>query len=624
VAGSAVDEIKARLDVADVVGAHVPLKRSGRSLKGLCPFHAERTPSFYAFPDTGTWKCFGCGEGGDIFTFIQKRENLEFGETLRMLASRAGVELPTRESRTPEAQAADERLLSVLRAAERYFKATLQGNAGSAARAYLDQRGVSQESLERFAVGYAPARGLLTYLESGGFSPDEATEVGLAGRRGDGSVFEMFRERVIFPIRNTRGETIGFGGRTLGESQPKYLNGPQTRFFDKSSSLFALDLARSAIRQSGQAIIVEGYLDAILVHQYGSQNVVATLGTALTERHLDILGRRATEIILALDADAAGQAATLRGLEVAQQAPADAVVPVPAPGVRGWIRYQAVRKCQVKVLTLPPGMDPDDLVRGDAAEWRRLVDQATPVVDFLLTRLGERHDLATFQGKREAVQEAMGVIRDLPDPVEREHYLQRLAAIVGLDESGLRLVLNRLRPRSTSQALTAVSREGEELPEAYALALFFIAGTPSSTLSSDDITSPEGRAIYGLFTQLDESHRGEPALANLAESVDPDLRPALGQVLAWLPRMAALSHEQRDRELEVVALKLRQQRLRLRHQEVLALASQPDASLDQTPPASMLAAIAAQLKEIEGSLAARDGIGSLVWRSREVGEVLGG
>jgi DNA primase len=357
--------------------------------------------------------------------------------------------------------------------------------------------------------------------------------------------------------------------------------------------------------------------------------VAATLGTALTERHLDILGRRAKEIVLALDADAAGQAATLRGLQVAQQAPADTVVPVPAPGIRGWIRYQAVRQCQVRVLTLPPGMDPDDVVRRDVAEWQRLVRESTPVVDFLLTRLGERHDLATSQGKREAVHEAMGVIRDLSDPVEREHYLQKLAALVGLDESGLRLVLNRLRPRSAVAPAAPEAREAEELPEAYALALFFLVGadslsSDSLSLEHEDIRSPEGREIYSLLSRLGQIDRGESLLAQMGESVDPGLRYAFGQVAAWAPRLAGLSPEERARELEVVALKLRQQRLRLRHQEVLALASEPDSASSQAQPASMLAAIAAQLRDIEAALAARDGIGSLVWRSRQVGEVLGG
>ena len=623
-AGSAVEDIKARLDIAEVIGPHVPLRRSGRSYKGLCPFHGEKTPSFYVFPETGTWKCFGCGEGGDVFTFVQKRENLEFVEALRLLAARAGVELPSRESRPPEEQAAEDRLRVALASAELYFKAALAGSAGSGARAYLEQRGVNRDSIDRFGLGYAPGGGLLRHLQAGGLQAEEGAAVGLVGQRDDGSWFEMFRERIIFPIRDAGGRTIGFGGRTLGEGQPKYLNGPQTRFFDKSGCLFALNLARTAIRQSGRAIIVEGYLDAILAHQHGFQNVVATLGTALTEGHLELLGRRATEILLALDADAAGQAATFRGLEVAGNAPADAVIPVPMPGLRGLVRYQAVRRSQIKVLTLPPGLDPDELIRQDPAQWGRLVDGATPVVDFLLSRLGERHDLASAPGKREAVQEAMGAMRDLADPVEREHYLQKLAAIVGLDESGLRQVLNRLRQRSLGSWPAKPPAQEPDLPEAYALTLYFIIGPSAGLLQADDLSSPEARAIFELFSRWDGPGRDAATLAAVTESADPDLGPGLRAVAAWLPRVAPLSGEQRTRELEVAALKLRQQRLRTQHREVLALLHEPDSAGSQPAPVSLLAAIATQLKEIEAALAQRGDVGSLVWRSRQAGEVLGG
>lgn len=642
-ADSAVEEIKARLDLAEIIGPSVALKRSGRSFKALCPFHNEKTPSFYVFPDRGSWKCFGCGEGGDVFSFVQKRENLDFVEALRMLAARAGVELAPRGQRTPEAEVAEEQLRAALASAELYFKAALAGAAGAAARAYLAQRGVNEEGVTRFGLGYAPRRGLLKHLEAGGFSSEQAVEVGLAGQDDRGRRYEMFRERLIFPIRDAAGRTIAFGGRALGEGQPKYLNGPQTQFFDKSGSLFALDLARSAIRQSGQSIIVEGYLDAVIAQQYGFENVVATLGTALTERHLQLLGRRAAEIILALDADAAGQAATLRGLEVEQNTPADARVPVPRPLNRGqvqdprflssssdvrdlarYVSFQNVRQSQLKVMTLPAGLDPDELIRQDPDEWRRLVASASPVVDFLLSRLGEHHDLASVAGKREAVHEAVRVIRDLTSPVEREHYVQRLAALVGLDESSVRLVLQRLPGRLSGIAPAPAAVENQELPEAYALALHFLAGPGEITLRASDLTTLEARAIFQVFAGFDGTQRDEAALVSLSNLADPSLRGGLREVGNWLARLAPLSQEQRSHELEIAALKLRQQRLRVEHQQVLALLDEPDGSAGEPAPASLLSAIAAQLREIETALAARGGIGSLVWRSRQVGEVLGG
>ena len=496
------------------------LKRSGRSYKGLCPFHGEKTPSFYVFPETGTWKCFGCGEGGDVFTFLQRRENLEFGEALRLLAHKAGVEIRAREALAPEAEAAEARLRGALASAEMYFRAALRGSSGARARVYLEARAITEQAIELFGLGYAPSSGLLRHLREAGISDQEAREVGLSGARDDGSQYELFRERVIFPIRDPNGRTIAFGARTMGEAQPKYLNSPQTRFFDKSGSLFAFDLARAAIRQSGQAVIVEGYFDAITAHQAGYTNVVATLGTSLTERHFDLLGRRAAEIVLALDADAAGQAAMLRGQKLADHALADAVVPIPAPPGRdrvvqalgreafyqsdsraqSWVRFQAVHRSQIKIAELPDGLDPDDLVREDPERWGRLVVGAMPVVDFLLSRLGGRYDLATAIGKRDAVQEAIGVIRDLTDPVEREHYLQRLAAIVGLDESGLRAALGRLGRRPLQPLAPQEDQASRDLPEAYALALLFLAGPQPDLLSADDISTPEGRAIFASIS----------------------------------------------------------------------------------------------------------------------------
>jgi DNA primase len=623
-AASSVEEIKARLDVGEVVGGVVPLKRSGRSLKGLCPFHNEKTPSFYVFPESGTWKCFGCGEGGDIFTFLQKRENLDFGEVLRLLAARAGVELPARTSRPPEAVEQDARLRSVLEQAELFYRSALEGAAGAATRAYLERRGIERRSVERFGLGYAPASGLAAHLRQATYTVDEGVEVGVLGRREDGSTYEFLRDRLVIPIHDAAGHTIGFGGRTLGEGQPKYLNGPQTRFFDKGACLFGLDLARAAIRQSGRAVIVEGYLDAVIAHQAGFENVVATLGTALTERHLDLLGRRAAEIILALDADAAGQAATMRGLEVIRAAPADTVVPVPEPRVRGFVRLQAVRRSQFKVLTLPAGLDPDDLIRRDPGEWAALVSQATPVVDYLLNRLGERHDLTGAVGKREAVDEAMDVIRDVADPVEREHYLQRLAALVAVPESALRQLLRRGRERALGQPQQESSHGSvSSLPEAYLLALDFLTDAGESDRAEPDPLSSEAAALAQLFARLPADRRTEAGLAALTEEVEPDLQPALTAVGQQLGRVVRLTAEERRREREVAALKLRQRRLQLEHQQVLALLDEPSGASNQdAQPAALLARIAAQLQEIEAALAVRNGLGSLVWRSRQAGEVL--
>jgi DNA primase len=271
---SVVDEIKERLDVVEVIQPYVPLKKAGRNYKGLCPFHAEKTPSFVVFPETGTWHCFGaCGIGGDVFTFVMKQENLSFGEALQVLAQRAGVEL---EPRSPEAGEAEKRLdllRQINQAAATYFHHLLyHSDEAARARAYLEKRGLNRETIDRFQVGYALDQwdGLIRYLIDKGYTLEDVHETGLIIEREDGSgYYDRFRGRVVFPIRDHRGRTIGFGGRILGEGVPKYLNSPQTPLFDKSSVLFGLDQAKAGIRTVGEAVIVEGYMDVLMAHQHG-------------------------------------------------------------------------------------------------------------------------------------------------------------------------------------------------------------------------------------------------------------------------------------------------------------------------------------------------------------------
>jgi DNA primase len=292
------------------------------------------------------------------------------------------------------------------------------------------------------------------------------------------------------------------------------------------------------------------------------------------------------------------------------------------------IAYQAVRQSQIKVLSLPNGLDPDDLIRQDPAQWQRLVSGATAVVDFVLSRLGERHDLSAPSGKREAVHEAMAVIRDLTDPVERAHYLQRLAAVVGVDESNLRQLLNRVRSRTLHRAAEATpSEERSAFPEAYLLALYFLAQPDGATLAEDVLRSPEARAIWALLGTAERSQRDVAALARLTEQSDPLLHAGLAEIAAWLSRVESLEPRQRNRELEVAQLKLRQQQLRLQHREVLSLLADSDSddpAVAEPTPAALLARIAGQLRDIEAGLAGLHGVGSLVWRSRQAAEVLGG
>jgi DNA primase len=519
---SVVDEVKDRLDIVEVIQPYVSLKKAGRNYKGLCPFHAEKTPSFVVFPETGTWHCFGaCGTGGDVFTFIMKQENLEFGEALNLLAQRAGVELEPRSSQAAEVDKRLDLLREINQAAATYFHhLLLHSDEGLRAQAYLTTRGLEQETLDRFQVGYALDQwdGLLRYLGSKSYSLIELAEAGVIVEREDGSgYYDRFRKRVIFPIHDQRGRTIGFGGRVLGDETPKYLNSPQTPLFDKSSVLFGLDQAKRGIRTTGEAIIVEGYMDVLMAHQRGLNNVVAQMGTALTEAQLKLLKRHTQRFILALDSDLAGDQATLRGLDMARQVMDRDVVPVPTP--RGLIRFEDRLAADIRIVSLPVGLDPDEVIRESPSRWAQLIAQAKPVMDYYFQALTADLDLGTAQGKSEAVRALAPLIIEVGNRVQRTHYLQQLARIVQIDERVLwqqiQQTAGRQRPRAPSRP-----KQSAEPPEKAPLGLdehcvSFVLRYPEllvqadealracdeEPLSSEDLSRPEDRPLLTNWRQ---------------------------------------------------------------------------------------------------------------------------
>ncbi len=449
---SVVEEIKDRLDIVEVISAYVPLRKAGSVYKGLCPFHQEKTPSFVVYPDRGTWHCFGaCGTGGDVFSFVMKRDNLDFPEALELLARKAGVNLaPPSAARSQQEQILD-RLREINQAAAVYFHHQLrQAPQGQVARDYLAGRGFDDATLDAFLLGYAPDRwdGLLAYLQSKNYEPADILAAGLVIEReqpepGRSPYYDRFRHRIMVPIRDLHGHVIGFGARALrSDQQPKYLNTPQTALFEKSSVLYGLDAARRAIRPRGKAIIVEGYMDVLACHQAGEDNVVASMGTALTEPQIKQLRRYTSTIVLALDADAAGQAATLRGLSQAREALDREWVPVLTP--TGLVRHEARLAVDLRVMTLPEGKDPDDVVRADVNRWRELVNNAQPVVDYYFGLARNELDLGTAQGKSEAVDRLAPLIFEVSDEVKRAHYTQQLARLIQTDERSMeRMLLKR-------------------------------------------------------------------------------------------------------------------------------------------------------------------------------------
>jgi DNA primase len=493
-----IDEIKQRVDLVDLVSQTVELKRAGRHLKGLCPFHSERTPSFYVFPEQGTYHCFGCSKSGDVFTWLQETQHLDFSEALKQLAQRAGVTLPERRPAQvdPEAKAARDALSA---AAAWFHDQLLHAPDAGAARQYLARRGITGETVERFQMGWAPDRwdALAQHLVKSGFTNAQLEEAGLA-RPGERGLIDQFRARVQFPIRDADGKVLGFGGRILGDAtpgNPKYLNSRQTPFFDKSHVLFGLDVAKAGIRKDGCAVIVEGYMDVVVPHQFGFTNVVASLGTALTEHQIALLRRFTSTIVLALDADAAGQAATLRGLEVARQALATRSRPVPGPATR--TGYLSLATGELKIAVLKGGKDPDEIVRDDPAAWRGLVAGAVPMMDHKMEVELARVDASDPRSKLAAVQEIARFLVLVPDRIEWEHYVDRLAQRLRLDIRAVREEVRQAEraARADQQRQDERSRErakrGDGRPVAVAAARPSVEGDGAAP-SGDEQGPPPG------------------------------------------------------------------------------------------------------------------------------------
>ena len=443
-ARDSVAEVREQTDIVELVGNYVPLKRTGNSFKGLCPFHQEKTPSFVVFPQSGTFNCFGCGKGGDALTFYQEVEHVDFREALGELARRAGITLSTAPVRDPAEQDRRQRLIDANAAAARFFQRAITLEAGTPGRELAERRGIDAATMQAFRIGFAPEsrNALMRNLEALGFTPDEMVAVGLLGKSDSGQVYDRFRRRLIFPISNRDGEIVGFGGRALGDEQPKYLNSPQTPLFDKSGLLYGLHLAKDAIRERGEVVVVEGYMDVVTAHQFGHHNVVAAMGTALTEAQISLVKRYAPRIVLALDADAAGQAAMVRGLETATGAVEhDDVVVAIAPGI---ISTQQRLRTEIRIATMPVGKDPDELIRRAPDTWESVIAGARPVIDWLIDAFAETVQIDDATSKSSAVQRMLPILRQLPDRVMVHHYAAIVARKLGtvpeavLDELGKR------------------------------------------------------------------------------------------------------------------------------------------------------------------------------------------
>jgi DNA primase len=440
---SSIDEIKSRIDIIDLAAeSGVKLRRTGRNYTGFCPFHSNtRTPAFVVWPETGTWRCFGeCNEGGDIFKFLMKKEGIDFKEALQRLADKAGVTLERLQTEKPEQKEENQRLRNLLEDAVTFYRhQLLQTEAGKPALDYLlEKRNLTLKTIETFGLGYAPHSwdATLKHFSAKEYNEQDLLDVGLLSERDSGGHYDKFRNRIMIPIRDENGRMTGFGGRILDPNDiPKFMNSPQTVLFDKGRLLYGLDRARKPIRAADQAVIVEGYLDVIAVHQAGYENVVSPMGTALTDDQLRMLKRFTRKIVLALDPDAAGQKAVLRGLDTAREA-MDREEEI-GFDARGLLRHEARLQADLRVASMPDDLDPDEIVAREPEEWARLIAAAKPIVEHVLDALLAERDVNDPKAKAEIAAQMIPLIEDLPNPVERDSYRQMLARRLKVDERTL-------------------------------------------------------------------------------------------------------------------------------------------------------------------------------------------
>ncbi len=521
------DEIRARVDIVELVGQWVNLKRTGANWKGLCPFHNEKTPSFTVHPKKGIFHCFGCGAGGDAFGFLMRQDRLAFPEAVRALAQRAGVELPT--ERRGEGDGALEGLRSVMAQAAELYVAALWGGDGERARAYLDQRGIDLDVARRFGLGWAPEGWdhLLGQMRAHGVEAEALAHAGLVRPRqtGGAGFYDLFRGRLLFPIRDSQGRVIAFGGRGLGREEPKYINSPETPLYVKGQTLYGLDLARAAMRESNRAIVVEGYIDCLMAHQHGFAETVAALGTAFTPAQLSLLQRHAEEVITVFDADAAGGKASARAEEMMEE--------MMSLRDLGWSvaqtgGFQRAGYFPVKVAVLPAGHDPDTLLRAEGADaFRSRLAEARGILSFVMSRALEAEDLSTERGRARAHARVSLLLSKVANAEEATGLARQAARQLGVDATQLWIEARQLQGMRARQGRLDRSEPGSASG----------AGAtrwPAPTFAERDLLAlllraPESRAelLPLLVEDEDVAHAGLRGLVAALRSAPDALAEAL-------------------------------------------------------------------------------------------------
>ncbi len=437
------EEIRNRCDIVDIISGYVHLKPAGKGFKGLCPFHEEKTPSFMVSPEKQLFHCFGCGEGGNIFNFLMKYEKLSFFEAVKMLAQKSGVTLPVDEEKENILHKKKERLYKLNNLVANYYRECLfRINQGKKVINYFKKRGINDTGVEKYKLGYAPPGWdvLCNFLKKKGYSYEELIKAGLTKKsKIEGKYIDYFRDRIIFPIFNLSGRVIGFGGRVLDDSLPKYINSPETLVYNKGSNLYSLNFAKEDIRKKNYIIIVEGYTDVLITQQYGFNNTAASLGTALTTKQIDLIKRFTDTVLIAYDADSAGNMATLRSLDLLVKA-----------------------GLEIKVIDLPQGYDPADfLIKKGRETFQNLIDKSLSLIDYKLKLLYSKYSIKTIEGKVKVVKEILTTLNVIGNEVELRAQIKKISEELKLSEEAILIELKRYKRGSKDSSHNFIKLNSE-------------------------------------------------------------------------------------------------------------------------------------------------------------------
>ena len=574
-----VDDVKARLDIVEVISQRVPLQRSGNSYKANCPFHQEKTPSFHVFPDRQSWRCFGsCATGGDVLSFVMRADSLEFGEALRQMAQQTGITLPQRGQSTH-----NEGAHKINENTRAFFQRTLASAQGASAREYLEQRGLDKQAIEAFGVGLSPSDGesLKNHLVREGYSQEELASAGVVRAGDDGVNHDLFRGRLMFPIRDAHGNLVGFGARTLDGSEPKYLNSPQGPLFDKSRLLYAMDRARTDVRKEG-AVIVEGYMDAIAAHQAGFKNVVAQMGTALTGFQVDEIRRLTGKMTMALDQDAAGQAATLRSLDVVLENFRTKTTNSSGPdGATKTV------DADPRIIVMPPGQDPDEVIHRSPSDWSKLVESAIPATTFRINAITSQGETESPEGKARCVAEAAPFIHLLGGGIQQANAVELLAGNLNVPIDTVKAALSRPsvarrarrpdQPRPAGTTASPFAKLDHDPMEEHCLQL--LLGYPELRELADGLRSEffqrhENREIFTRWLDAGPGLDKDETLASVRRDGDDEVS---GQLTSLLEKpLLPLDVNGRTASFMEVASRLEERNLKnLKSEEVKRFADSP-------------------------------------------------